>query len=257
MSVHKEVVALPDQRKTANQAVDVASIAMPSIRLTDDDIVHQIRSGDMDAYGSIVRRYNQRLFRMVRSIVINNAAAMDVVQETHIKAFTKLDEYRGPNGFFSWLGKIAHNEALMHLRKYKKEALLSDHENDFTDEAFTAMNIEKKPQARPDDLLENHQLKAALNESIDLIPQNFRTVFVLRSIEQLSVRETATILGIKEITVKTRYFRAKRLLRKHIQAHLESARSSVYEFGGHHCDMILLNVLSHIHSHSPHASSSE
>jgi len=99
----------------------------------------------------------------------------------------------------------------------------------------------------PDTSLENKQLQKLINNHLDQIPEDFRTVFLLRAIEQCSVKETAETLQIKQETVKTRYFRAKHLLRMQLQLYIESAGMQVYEFGGHHCDILVFNVLSHIH----------
>jgi DNA-directed RNA polymerase specialized sigma subunit len=99
----------------------------------------------------------------------------------------------------------------------------------------------------PDAFLESKQLQPLINQNIDTLSEDFRTVFVLRAIEQFSVRETAHILQINDETVKTRYFRAKRLLRGQLQTYLDAAGMKVYEFGGYHCDMIRQKVLRHTH----------
>ena len=99
---------------------------------------------------------------------------------------------------------------------------------------------------RPDTHLENKQLQRLINRQIDSLPEDFRIVFVLRAIEQLSVKETAEILEVKEETVKTRYFRSKRLIREKIQTHLDEIGMRVYEFGGEHCDVIVSNVMEFI-----------
>lgn len=231
---------------TETQARSISHIAVPPSNISDNDIIQRIKEGDKDAYGNIMRRYNQRLFRIVRSFVTDDAAAMDIVQETHIKAYTKLDTFRGPTGFLTWLATIARNEALMYLRKHKREVAMSNDEN----LGFEQSDIENKSaslEVLPDALVENHQLKHLLNKNIDKLPEDFRTVFVLRAIEQCSVKSSAQILGIKEETVKTRYFRAKRLLREEVMIYLKGSGMNIYEFGGHHCDIIVHNVMKHIY----------
>ncbi|MCF6252880.1 MAG: sigma-70 family RNA polymerase sigma factor [Methylococcaceae bacterium] len=98
----------------------------------------------------------------------------------------------------------------------------------------------------PDTTLENAQLQKLIVKHIDKLPEDFRIVFVLRAVEQLSVKETAEILNIKEKTVKTRYFRAKRILRSQIQSYLKVTGMQIYEFGDHHCDVIYSNVMAYI-----------
>ena len=229
----------------AYQDINVKAIVMPHHDTTDEDIITRIKGGDINAYGSIMRRYNQRMFRIARSIVANDAAAMDCVQEAHIKAYTRLHEFHGPNCFFSWLARITRNESLMFLRKYKKEVSMPEDDQqslEHSDSQIKSDNI----MNLPDTSLENKQLQKLINSYIDKLPVDFRIVFVLRAIEQLNVKETAEILEIKEETVKTRYFRAKRLLREQLQSYMDTVGMKVYEFGGHHCDMIVFNVLSHI-----------
>ena len=103
--------------------------------------------------------------------------------------------------------------------------------------------IRQQSSRSPDDFLENQQLKSLINQNVDDLPEDYRIVFVLRSIEQLSVKETADILQVKEATVKTRHFRGKRLIRESIQKYLDQVGLHVYEFGGRHCDIIVNNVL--------------
>jgi len=222
---------------TKAQVKQVNCIMMPHADVLDEDIIARIRAGDSNAYGSLMRRYNQRLYRIARSIVSDNAAAMDIVQEAYIKAYYKLDEFRGPQGFLTWLATITRNEALMYLRKRKREVSMDD--DLISEQPATEKNL-------PDTLMQNKQLRTLMQKNIDQLPEGFRSVFVLRAVEQLSVKETSQILDIKEETVKTRYFRAKRLLRQGFQTYLDDAGMTLYEIGGHHCNIIVHNVLSHI-----------
>jgi len=237
------------QALTATQAEKVKKISLPAPQIADSEIIRRIKDGDVDAYGCIMRRYNQRIYRIARSIVTDDAAAMDIVQEAHIKAYTKLNDFRGETSFFPWLAIITRNEALMYIRKYKKEVSMQDDEIQYFENTESENNLNTS-EILPDALMENKQIQSLINQNIDKLPDNFRTVFVMRAIEQLSVKETALILEIKEITVKTRFFRAKRLLREQIQSYLDGAGMKIYEFGGHHCDIIVHNVLEQINNKS-------
>jgi len=228
---------------TKEQTIQVNKIVMPHADISDEDIIQRIKAGDSNAYGNLMRRYNQRLYRIARSIVTDNAAAMDIVQEAYIKAYYKLDEFRGTSGFLTWLATITRNEALMYLRKHKREVYMDDEV------------ISEQPTADknlPDSHMQNKQLSILIQKNIDQLPEGFRTVFVLRAVEHFSVRETSQILDIKEETVKTRYHRAKGLLRDYFQTYLDDSGMTLYEMGGHHCDMIVHHVLSHI-QHRPHS----
>jgi len=169
--------------------------------------------------------------------VTDNAASVDIVQEAYIKAYYKLDEFRGSSGFLTWLATITRNEALMYLRKHKREVYMDD-------EVISEQPAAVKNQ--PDSQMQNKQLSTLIHKNIDQLPEGFRTVFVLRAVEQFSVRETSQILDIKEETVKTRYHRAKGLLQGYFQTYLDDSGMTLYEIGGHHCDMIVHNVLLHI-----------
>ena len=238
-------------------SVNIKAIVVPPDHVSDEDIIKRIKSGDVDAYGSIMRRYNQRVFRIARSIVTDDAVAMDIVQEAHIKAYTKLNEFQGKSAFITWLARITRNEALMYLRKYKKEVTMSagtiasigmpEDDRQFDMSVDRVCDVDNQSRL-PDNVLEDKELKQLINKHVDKLPEDFRTVFILRAIEQFSGKETAEILSIKEETVKTRYFRAKRLLRGQIQMYLDSVSMKVYEFGGFHCDIIVGNVLGHLHS---------
>ena len=230
------------------KAVPVKQIVLSSRKATDKEIIARIKSGDDNAYGEIIRRYNQSMFRIARSIVTDDAAAMDIVQEAHIKAYTKLNDFRGAVQFFPWLATITRNEAFMYLRKFKREVSMTDEVIQLFENAENNHKMEIQPSSRdiPDTTLENAQLQTLIVQHIDKLPEDFRIVFVLRAIEQLSVKETAEILNIKEKTVKTRYFRAKRILRSQIQKYLDIAGMKIYEFGDYHCDVIFSNVMAFI-----------
>ena len=227
------------------RTTDVRAIVAPPSQVSDSTILQRVRAGDISAFGSLMRRYNQRMFRVARSILTDDSAALDAVQEANIKAYFRLDEFRAESSYAAWLAGITRNEALMILRKHKREVLMPQHDM----LSLEQREMESKPEPMhdaPDSLLENSQLKGLINHNIDKLPMDFRSVFVCRAIEQFSVRETAAILGIKQETVKTRFFRARRLLRGYLQSYLDSAGLNVYEVGGQHCDLIVFNVLSEI-----------
>ncbi len=238
---------------TKEQQESVNRVMIPAESVSDEEIIVHIAQGNAQAYGGIMRRYNQRMFRIARSIVNNDATAMDVVQESHFQAFSKIREYKGPSTFTAWLFTITRNEALMYLRKHKREVTMSNDEINNVRSESSADIIHMYPENRseqPESLLENKQLQRLINGHVDELPEDFRIVFVLRAIEQMSVKETAEILDIKEETVKTRFFRAKRLIRNEIQLDLDKIGLKVYEFGGCHCDAIVANVMSFIKTRS-------
>lgn len=208
----------------------------------DVSLIQQVLDGNINAYESIMRRHNQRLFRLARSIVSNDAEAMDIVQETHVTAFKRLQTLQDPKAFATWLARIAKNEALMWLRKDRRSITMEEEKLESVIEISSLSNHPKQP----DNELANQQIKKLIEENIDKLPENFRSVFMLRAIEQCSVRETSEILEIPESTVKTRLHRANTLLQKQLNQHIEKVGLCVHEFAGARCDLIVRNVMRRI-----------
>lgn len=212
--------------------------------LSDDVILARVIDGELDAYEGIMRHHNQLLFRIARSIVTDDAEAMDVVQEAFIAAFERLHELNDPAALPAWLARITRNAALMRLRKSRRLHYMDEPEFDNVLNLSTAM---KRPD-QPEKTLANSQLRQMLEQFIDELPDAFRAVFMLRAIEQCSVATTAELLEIEAATVKTRYHRARLLLQKRMMEYSDSSGVAVHEFAGHRCDTIVCNVLEKLRS---------
>jgi len=206
---------------------------------TDSELVARVREGEIDAFEIIMRRHNQRLYRIARSILREDHEAMDVVQETYVKAYYQLHKFKGPEGFVSWLSRIASNEAMMRIRKSRRIGYT------FDDPEHKHPDMES-PDPQPMDNLANQQLRKLLEVAIDRLPVDHRSVYVMRAIQQLSTLETAKSLDVSEDVVKTRYLRAKRSLQKVFESHLKKAGLEVFEFAGQRCDSIVQAVLKRI-----------
>ncbi len=207
-----------------------------TISVTDSELVARVRKGNIDAFEIIMRRHNQRLYRIARSILKDENEALDVVQETYIKAYYKLDQFKGPEGFVSWLSRIASNEAIMRIRKSKS----IDYNSDELENKYFSL---ESSDPLPIDELAIQQLRKLLEDAIDKLPLSYRNVYVMRAVQQLSTLETAKILEISEDVVKTRYLRAKRSLQKIFDVHLNKAGLDVFEFAGKRCDATVKAVL--------------
>lgn len=203
---------------------------------TDGELVERVRRGEQRAFEPLMRRYNQRLFRAARGIVVSDAEAEDVVQESYIRAYLHLDEFRGPNGFGAWLTRIAVNEALMRRRRPNAADPAGTH--DFDEETLQerVMASSDRTAPTPEQETENEQLGGLLERTIDRLPENYRVAFILREIEQLSLAETAASLDIPTATVKTRVHRARRLLQRLLSRELQEAYAQAYPFAGRRCD---------------------
>lgn len=199
--------------------------------LSDFDVVQRVRTGDAPLYELIMRRYNRRLFRIARSVVQDEALAQDVVQDAYILAYEHLDQFRGPTGFGAWLIQITLREA---QRTRRKESNLVSVDN----LDAVAGDTRDDPEPASIDLEAAHLLEQAL----DKLPRDFRVVFVMRELEELSVNDVAAALEIKPATVKTRLFRARALLRIRLRNRYDHS-AGAFPFGGRHCDAIVRNVL--------------
>jgi len=200
--------------------------------------IENVRRGRIDDYEVIMRRYNQRLFRTARSILKDNDAAQDAVQEAYISAFYKLDSFAATGSFGAWLTRITVNEALMMKRKPDNRVADQLDNIDST--------ILKATSTNPEEHLANDELHGLIESAIDTLPDNFRSVFVLRAVQQLSIRETADSLDIPEATVKTRFHRARNLLQEQLDQVIQEAGMHAFEFAGARCDRIVSNVLNRL-----------
>ncbi len=207
---------------------------------SDDELVLRAISGEKHAFEQIMRRYNQRGFRIARGYLPRDEDAMDALQEAYIQAFTHLQQYAGNNKFSAWIGKIIRNEALMHLRRHKNVTYMS-HE---TLDSFKSEKDEMhRPLTKPERRTESQEIRELIENAISLLSPEFRLVFILRGVEQLSIEETSEITGIEAATVKTRYHRARKLIQRHIQKQLDMEELEAFSFAGHRCDHVVHSVL--------------
>ena len=176
-------------------------------------LVRLAKDGDLAAFGELVRRYERRVFRTARNILQNDEDAEDVLQEAMLKAFEHLDSFQEQSKFYTWLVRIAVNESLMKLRKRKSDRSVSLDESIETDEEPIVREIavwEENPEQR----YSQAELRQILDSAIDSLKPIFRTVFILRDVEELSTEETAEALGLSIAAVKSRLLRARLQLRE-------------------------------------------
>jgi RNA polymerase sigma-70 factor (ECF subfamily) len=202
---------------------------------------------EIAAFEALMRQHNRRLYRTARSILRHDGDAEDCVQEAFLQAWRRRDQFRGEAAPSTWLTRIVINEALMKLRRGKATAgtVALDNVVDLDGHLDASAGDVQRPPA-PDAEALRHELCALLERKIDALPQAFRTVFMLRAIEEMSAEETAQCLGIPEATVRTRLFRARSLLRESIASDVDLALASAFEFMGERCDRIVAGVLAAI-----------
>lgn len=208
---------------------------------TDAELVALAAQGDAPAFETIMRRHNRLLFRTARSILQGDAEAEDALQDAYLRAWRALPGFRADARLSTWLVRIVINEALARLRGRRAQVIALDTVSGDADAALDAW-LEDDPAARPERMAMRAQMRALIEARIDLLPQAFRTVFVLRAVEEMSVDEVAAALGIPEATVRTRYFRARSLLREGLLHAADISVDEAFSFDGQRCDRIVAAV---------------
>lgn len=218
-----------------------------SVDSSDADLVACVIGGHENAFTIIMRRYNRLLFRTARSIAGNDADAEDILQEAYLHAWIALRSFRGDAQFSTWLVRIVVNEALG--RRRRKGAQIIPLDGDIaSDQAGiqTAMMVNR--DTHPDLHAMRSQLRAILELKIECLPDIYRTVFMLRAVEELTTSEVAEALQLPEATVRTRYFRARSLLREGLASDVDASLGDAFSFDGERCDRIVESVLNRLGS---------
>ncbi len=176
-------------------------------------LVAAAKAGDSGAFSDLIRHYDRRVFRMAKQITQNDDDAEDVLQETFLKAYTHLDDFQGNSKFYTWVVRIAVNEALMKLRKRRSDRTVPLDDPIDTGEDEVVREIAVWDQ-NPEDTYSREELGTILDEAVQSLKPAYRTVFILRDIEELSIEETAETLNLSISAVKSRLLRARLQLRE-------------------------------------------
>ena len=223
--------------------VTTAAITTAASALTDEEVVERVRAGETALFEILMRRYNQRLYRVTRSILGNDTEAEDVTQDAYVRSYMHLDQFDGRAKFSTWLTKIAVHEALARARNRKKIVEIDAASGSMED----GMNLESKAPSPEQEVL-THTMRIVLETAVDRLPESYRSVFMLREVEEMSTAETAGCLDLSEEAVKVRLHRARSLLRKDIYAQTGAATASAFQFMGARCDRMVATVLERIQS---------
>jgi RNA polymerase sigma-70 factor (ECF subfamily) len=210
---------------------------------TDFDLLERVSARESAAFEGLMRRHNSRLFRVARAILRDDAEAEDAVQDAYLSAYRHVDDFRGESNVATWLTRIVVNQALMRLRKRQRDRVVipfksnDDGLMEETDLSLADTQTESPPTATL-----RAEIRRLLEQNIDQLPIAFRTVFVMREIEDMTVEETAEALSIPPATVRTRLFRARALLREALARDIDLATVDVFGFAGARCDRIVARV---------------
>jgi RNA polymerase sigma-70 factor (ECF subfamily) len=207
-------------------------------------VVRRAAAGDPSAFEWIMRRHNRRLYRLARAALRDDAEAKDALQEAYLCAYRSLTRFRGESALVTWLTRIVLNECMVRQRRAaRRRNVVPMMSLDSHPEAVSGVADGGEP---PDRTVARAQMHDILERKLSELPESLRLVFVLRSVEELSVGETAACLAITEESVRTRHFRAKGLLREALAREIDSVERELYEFGGRDCDGVVANVLARL-----------
>lgn len=214
-------------------------------RPDETELVERARARDADAFRTIMQTYNRRLYRIARSILRNDSDAEDVVQEAYVRAFTHLENFRGDSSLATWLSRIAMNEALGRLRLRRPTADLAHHESRGPEAEI--IQFPHTARSDPEKTMAQRELLQLVEQATDKLPEAYRTVFIARVIEGMSVEDTAELLGVRRETVKTRLHRARRLVREQLETQIGPVLMDAFPFAGKRCERVTEIVMRRLH----------
>jgi RNA polymerase sigma-70 factor (ECF subfamily) len=215
---------MPEEPPSLPEHVSVAEQGTPELEL-----VTRARAGDDTAFSELLERYERKILRLAKNITQNDEDAEDVLQETFLKAYSHLDNFKGDSRFYTWIVRIAVNESLMKLRKRKSDKTVSLDEQLDTGEDFLPREIAVWDDD-PEKTYSREEIRDILDQSVEALPEIFRSVFVLRDIEDLSTEETADALGISIAAVKSRLLRARLQLREKLTRFFKRKGDNVFAY---------------------------
>jgi RNA polymerase sigma factor (sigma-70 family) len=223
--------------------MEQVATAESSAAVQDRSMAHGIAAGDAAAFERMMRQYNRRLYRLARATLRDRTEAEDALQDAYICAYRAMGSFRGEASLGTWLSRLVLNECFARMRRtVRRENVVPMVSATRHGEAHMIIDATDSP----DSAAGRVQLRELLERKVDELPESYRTVFVLRSVEELSVDETAETLGIPEETVRSRHFRARNLLRESLAREMDLAEPNLFEFGGDHCDRVVVSVLARI-----------
>ena len=218
---------------------------------TDQEVVDRVRAGDTALYEIVMRRYNQRLYRVTYAILRDAAEAEDVIQDAYVRAYQHLDQFAGYAPFSIWLTRIAVHEALRRLQLRKRSQQFEDIENDEDSFMNGAETTLAETSLDPEQRASNAELGQLLEEAVLDLPEQYRAVIMLRDVEELSTAETAAALDLTEQNVKVRLHRGRAMMRDRLFARVGASGSKAFPFMGVRCDRVVSGVFARLRELNP------
>jgi RNA polymerase sigma-70 factor, ECF subfamily len=219
--------------------------------MTDAEVVHRVRSGDQALFEVLMRRHNQRVYRVARAVLKDENDVEDVMQQAYINAFTHLEQFEERSQFSTWLTRIVLHEAFNRRRKAQRREPFGAAVSALDDDAGDFMDRFESPTADPERQAYAGELTRVLEAAVDSLPETYRTVFMLRDVEGLSTNETGEGLGLGPEAVKTRLHRARAMVRRAVTAQIGEVAPGTFQFHAPRCDRVVAAVLARISVPTP------
>jgi len=216
--------------------------------MSDEEIVRRVLNGEIALFELIMRRFNQRLYRVARAILRDDSEAEDVMQDAYVRAYEHLSQFAGRSQFATWLTRIAIHEALARVQRRKRTEQLG---NDWEESGIDGEVNVAASALNPEEQLSVAELGRALEDAILAIPEQYRLVLMMRDVEQLSTTETAAALDLSEENVKVRLHRARAMVRKILSARAGVEAPRAFGFMGERCDRVVARVMQKIAAGRP------
>lgn len=210
-------------------------------KIKENEVIKRILSGEKELYEILVRRNNQKLYRIVRSYVKDDAEIEDIMQDSYVKAFTKLYQFKLDSTFSTWLIRIGINESLARLKEKGKIYHLNIQSESLNN---TILDIPDSRQLNPQDKLIRNEAKQLLENTIDSLDIKYKTVYIMKEVEEMSLKEIAVVLDLSVANVKVRLHRSKEMLKEKLYEVANDRK--IFEFGYSRCDRITENVMRQI-----------
>tara|TARA_A100000171_G_C2138525_1_gene152516 strand:+ start:5939 stop:6604 length:666 start_codon:yes stop_codon:yes gene_type:complete len=209
-------------------------------KMSDSEIIRRVLGGEKELFEILMRRYNQTLYRVIRSYMTVESDVEDAMQEAYLKAYEKLDQFRGNAAFSTWLVRIGMNEALQRIRKNKRIFFIDEQ----AEASGRIIQLPDNGQMNPEKNVIKHETRLMVEKSIDQLSEKYRVIFMLHQVEGMSNTEIAAALDLTESNVKVRLHRAKKMLKEELFK--QSVDVSAFEFGNSRCDRIVQFVMDRI-----------
>lgn len=219
------------------EAIKISDFA--NHKISESDVVKRVLSGEKELYEILIRRNNQKLFRVIRSYIRDTAEIEDLMQNTYLKAYEKLYQFNHTAAFSTWLIRIGINEALARLKEKGKVYNLNDRSKIF--ESNSILEIPDETQLNPESKIIRQEAKLLLENAIDSLDPKYRTIYMLKEVEEMSLKEISECLNISVSNVKVRHHRAKNMLKAKLFEHI--VNGEIFEFGFNRCDKITDKVM--------------